>query len=188
MRNMKCYLCGKPRDIGRRICTSCRTIQARKNAAQHYLLYGHTQYEHECLACSCTFTTMNKKSVLCPQCLQESKRHNHTSYTIATIKSGRFIFQHRVITEECLGRRLSYNEVVHHVDCVRTNNKLSNLWVLSRAAHGRLHNDLSKIRIILEKRYPEELLQWKHFLPKLSKKLLRQNGEKFIKLSHMKNQ
>ena len=46
---------------------------------------------------------------------------------------------HRHIMEEHLGRELSRNEVVHHIDGNAFNNDLSNLMLLTRAEHAELH-------------------------------------------------
>lgn len=47
--------------------------------------------------------------------------------------------EHRHIIEQVLGRKLTKNEVVHHIDGNRTNNDISNLRVMSRGEHSRLH-------------------------------------------------
>ncbi len=57
---------------------------------------------------------------------------------------GQKVALHRLIIEEQLGRTLDSNEVVHHVDGDPLNNELSNLVVLSRAEHQRLHQTGSK--------------------------------------------
>jgi hypothetical protein len=49
------------------------------------------------------------------------------------------IASHRHIVEQREGRRLSSNEVVHHVDGNPMNNDPDNLVVLTRAEHQRLH-------------------------------------------------
>jgi hypothetical protein len=46
---------------------------------------------------------------------------------------------HVLAMENLLGRRLRPNEIVHHKDENRTNNDLSNLELLSRGEHSRLH-------------------------------------------------
>lgn len=46
---------------------------------------------------------------------------------------------HRDIVEQALGRLLSKDEVVHHIDGNKLNNDLSNLQVLSPSEHARLH-------------------------------------------------
>ena len=52
---------------------------------------------------------------------------------------GRKIALHRWVTEQMLGRTLSADEVVHHVDGDPLNNDPDNLVVLTRAEHARLH-------------------------------------------------
>ena len=45
---------------------------------------------------------------------------------------------------ECeLGRKLSYNEVVHHIDGDHFNNNKDNLIVLTRSEHNKLHSLIS---------------------------------------------
>ena len=47
--------------------------------------------------------------------------------------------QHRVVMEQELGRKLYSDEVVHHIDHDRSNNDISNLQLMSRQEHARLH-------------------------------------------------
>jgi len=47
--------------------------------------------------------------------------------------------EHRKIMRLKLGRELKPNEVVHHIDGNPHNNKPSNLIVMSRSEHTRLH-------------------------------------------------
>lgn len=47
--------------------------------------------------------------------------------------------EHRVLVEAQIGRRLTFNEVVHHIDGNKHNNDLSNLVVLTRQTHMREH-------------------------------------------------
>lgn len=48
--------------------------------------------------------------------------------------------EHRLLMERELGRPLLPNEVIHHIDHNKRNNQLSNLRVMTRAAHTRMHN------------------------------------------------
>ena len=46
---------------------------------------------------------------------------------------------HRLVMELSLGRTLSRNEVVHHIDRNKTNNSIENLQLMTRSAHTSLH-------------------------------------------------
>ncbi len=47
--------------------------------------------------------------------------------------------QHDVIVEQRIGRRLRPDEIVHHRDECRSNNDPSNLELMTRGEHSRLH-------------------------------------------------
>jgi hypothetical protein len=49
---------------------------------------------------------------------------------------------HRFIMEKILGRKLQKNEVVHHINQNRSDNRLENLLVLDRGKHVALHKRL----------------------------------------------
>lgn len=46
---------------------------------------------------------------------------------------------HRLIMEVHLGRKLSSNEIVHHIDENKLNNNIENLQLVSRSEHMRIH-------------------------------------------------
>lgn len=47
--------------------------------------------------------------------------------------------QHIVIMEERIGRKLFYDEVVHHIDGDRSNNDINNLALMTRKGHCKHH-------------------------------------------------
>ena len=59
-----------------------------------------------------------------------------SGYHITT--GGRYV--HRMVMEEHLGRPLSDNEVVHHIDGNSSNNDISNLQVMSSSEHSLHHS------------------------------------------------
>lgn len=50
-----------------------------------------------------------------------------------------YVFEHRIVMENKLGRLLLPNEIVHHLDRNKKNNVESNLEVLDSKEHNRLH-------------------------------------------------
>lgn len=61
------------------------------------------------------------------------------SHPLAHRKTGR-VYLHRHIMSEKLGRLVTRNEHVHHIDGDKLNNDLDNLELLSPSSHATLHN------------------------------------------------
>lgn len=58
------------------------------------------------------------------------------------IVDGRTVAEHRHMMEQYLGRELDrYNEVVHHKNGDRLDNRLENLEVLTRSEHMKVHRE-----------------------------------------------
>ncbi len=47
---------------------------------------------------------------------------------------------HRDVARKKLGRNIKSNEVVHHIDGNKLNNKKSNLVVVTKTKHYKIHN------------------------------------------------
>ena len=61
-------------------------------------------------------------------------------YKGKTYIEGRYVYEHRYLMEKQLGRLLRFNEVVHHKNGDRMDNRLENLEVISRDRHSSDHN------------------------------------------------
>lgn len=59
-----------------------------------------------------------------------------------------YVYEHRLVVEEHIGRYLSPEEVVHHKDLNKTNNDISNLQILSNSEHRKIHALLKKKEVV----------------------------------------
>ena len=55
-----------------------------------------------------------------------------------------YVFEHRLVMEKYIGRYLTKNEVVHHIDGNRSNNLIDNLLLLKRGEHASKHHKGAK--------------------------------------------
>ena len=55
-------------------------------------------------------------------------------------RSNGFAPEHRVKASQKIGRPIRGNEVVHHIDGNKHNNRIGNLKVMTRSQHCKLHN------------------------------------------------
>jgi hypothetical protein len=58
---------------------------------------------------------------------------------VATDSSDKYVREHRLVVESYLGRKLLPDEIVHHINGDKTDNRIENLEVMSRSEHCVLH-------------------------------------------------
>jgi len=52
-----------------------------------------------------------------------------------------FIYEHRFIMEQFLGRRLRPHENVHHINEIKVDNRIENLFLTTNSEHTSLHRE-----------------------------------------------
>ena len=58
-----------------------------------------------------------------------------------------YVLEHRFIMCEYLGRILRPDEVVHHKNKIKTDNRIENLEIMTNSEHTRLHNIGRKVSV-----------------------------------------
>lgn len=73
------------------------------------------------------------------------KRLNHNGYVEVRkpshhrARGNGYVFEHILIAENKLGRKITKDEHVHHINEVKTDNRPGNLHVLSHSEHSKIH-------------------------------------------------
>jgi transposase len=67
-------------------------------------------------------------------------KHIHNGYIRLSVGENCGRNQHIVITEQHIGRRLQRGEVVHHINGIKTDNRIENLRLMTNVEHSRLHS------------------------------------------------
>ena len=161
-----CIECGvefSTRSRKQQYCPKCYYEEVKKPNNREYIAnykFGTTM----CEGCGNEFTRSNRKQYMCSDCRklykkpkkvltiperlenQDRKLDHRSGYAYIyapehpEANTRGYVYEHRVVAEQKIGRRLEKNEVVHHKDEVRSNNDPNNLEVMDRKEHARFHN------------------------------------------------
>jgi hypothetical protein len=64
------------------------------------------------------------------------------------VNEGLWMYEHRYLVEQYIGRKLKSTEIVHHIDSNRKNNKLSNLYIFKNIMLHSSFEVLVRFKII----------------------------------------
>ena len=145
-----CEQCGemfKPRDNKHRSrfcskpCASAAMMLKPKTCATCGKRFQPTSSAQRCCGklCACRWTAKHKKN---RKPFLISKRGYKLIYMPDHPQSkpqGGYLFEHRLVMERAFGRLLTTNEVVHHINHVKTDNRLENLQLMLKGDHDKLN-------------------------------------------------
>lgn len=88
---------------------------------------------------------IRKRTFCSRDCFHEHWTENATGWINSdgyrvVCKNGKDIFEHRLVMETILGRPLTKDEIVHHINGNRAQNHPENLQLMKRNRHTSLHN------------------------------------------------
>lgn len=122
-----------------RAAERCIKCYARRRAAPNYIgvIDGKQMY-----VAVCGHPARRKEAKRCPKCVREHKAKGYSPNWYPTVprKTGEKIVRvHTQIAERVLGRKLKPNEVVHHINMDKRDNRNCNLLICTREYHRSLH-------------------------------------------------
>lgn len=75
-----------------------------------------------------------------------SRRKDANGYWLVKVREGgRWDKEHVLVAQRQAGRELAPGEHVHHINCMRDDNRPENLAILSASDHSRAHGSLSRL-------------------------------------------
>jgi len=146
-----CLDCGKLITDRASRCKRCFSPVGEKHRLWKGGRKKHYVHNNHCLDCG---VTINDQAIRCKPCSRIRAGNPRWKGGIARRSDGSilqlrpghpyanaagYVYLHRIIVEESLGRHLTGEEVVHHLNGDKEDNRLENLMVLSQAQHMRLH-------------------------------------------------
>lgn len=152
------YKTPKPGSL--KTCEHCQIEYKRKQESQRYcsvkcknLANRVVHSERECPTCSLLFSSRKSGQVYCSkQCANQLISRVHRENGATTVAASGYVMertassvwelQHRVVLERHLGRSLQKFENVHHINGIRSDNRLENLelWTKPQAVGQRVED------------------------------------------------
>ena len=113
----KCHECGKEREFTKSVINKggglyCSVECRRKHQGERMRGENHPNWKGGRRECS-----------------------KHKYVMIKNVETGEYEREHRMVVEESLGRKLETYELVHHMNGIKTDNRLENLMIVNSHTH-----------------------------------------------------
>lgn len=153
-----CQYCGKEfearRDAKHLYCShDCHSKAITKPDAMK--IKSQTYYPHVCELCGKEYISLSMKSRFCSY---KCSGIYHRGKNCGTYKTGEYLtddgyiqklnadggyhFVHRKVIEDVIGRKLTREEHIHHINENKLDNRIENLVILTRSEHMKVHRYL----------------------------------------------
>lgn len=182
----KCIIddCSNTCEKGRRYCKEHYLERKRAQAKERYKNNGRYTYKLNCTVCGKSIDAFRRDQRFCKECYNIVRKLGSCGKNNYENAHGDgYCWLHRRIAEAVLRRKLSTNEIVHHLNGNPKDNDVTNLIVLSRAKHAALHNYLRMQGALLLKDNNENFENcWNNLIVPMTTTWLETANVKVIKL------
>jgi hypothetical protein len=73
----------------------------------------------------------------------ELKKINEAGYVLIKVEN-KWVLEHVFVVSQFLGRELTKDEIVHHIDFDKTNNQIENLALFTKKQHSHFHRQIKQ--------------------------------------------
>lgn len=126
-----------------------------KRGRDRFAKFGHKKFPSICIVCGKKWLGVMKKRNFCSKkCIAtgihngnyEDGRYETPNGYIALLTphhpnriAGNYVYEHRLVMEKHIGRFLTSNEIVHHINGIKTDNRIENLELTTNSEHSKEH-------------------------------------------------
>lgn len=120
-------------------------VQCDKCPNKYSLNHRHWRHKEKIFKCPecCSKETVERNKARANESIRSTKGYEY----VKEHGTEKYAFKHRKRLEQHLGRALTREEVVHHLDGDKLNNSIENLWLCNAKTHNVAHHSLETIAI-----------------------------------------